>query len=165
MAKNGVLDVDTDIVSTITSHPAGYLDKDLEKIVGIQTDKPLKKGLNVYGGIRMAEASLKAYGYEIDSELKETFTEHRKTHNQGVFDVYDEDIRKARKNAIITGLPDAYGRGRLIPDYRRIALYGVDYLREQKLADWKALESRYYSEEDIRLREEVSEQYRALGQL
>ena len=165
MAQNGVLDVDTDIVSTITSHPAGYLDKDLEKIVGVQTDKPLKKGLNVYGGIRMAEASLNAYGYEIDSELKETFTEHRKTHNQGVFDVYDEDIRKARKNAIITGLPDAYGRGRLIPDYRRIALYGVDYLREQKLADWKDLESRYYSEEDIRLREEVSEQYRALGRL
>lgn len=107
LANNGVLDADTDIVMTMTSHPAGYIDKDLEKIVGIQTDKPLKRGLNVYGGIRMAETALKSYGYEISPELHEIYTEHRKTHNQGVFDAYDDDILAARKNKIITGLPDA----------------------------------------------------------
>ena len=166
--RGGVLDVDTNVVSRITSHEAGYIIQDnpeLEQIVGLQTDKPLKRGLNVYGGIRMAEKALESYGYEIADELHETFTLHRKTHNDGVFDVYDEDIRKARKNKIITGLPDAYGRGRIIPDFRRIALYGVDFLMEQKKRDWEKLQKSTYNEEDIRLREEVSEQYRALGEL
>ncbi|MFZ2369993.1 MAG: pyruvate formate lyase family protein, partial [Trichococcus flocculiformis] len=161
IANGGVLDADTSVVSTITSHPAGYINKDLEKIVGLQTEKPLKRGLNVYGGIRMAETALKSYGYELDPELDEFFTEHRKTHNQGVFDAYDDDIRMARRNKIVTGLPDAYGRGRIIPDFRRIALYGVDYLKKQKLNDWNALQAKTYTEEDIRLREEVSTQYRA----
>ncbi|MBP9977566.1 MAG: formate acetyltransferase, partial [Trichococcus sp.] len=165
IANGGVLDADTSVISTITSHPAGYINKDLEKIVGLQTEKPLKRGLNVYGGIRMAETALKSYGYELDPELDEFFTEHRKTHNQGVFDAYDDDIRMARRNKIVTGLPDAYGRGRIIPDFRRIALYGVDYLKKQKLNDWNALQAKTYTEEDIRLREEVSTQYRALGKL
>ena len=165
IANGGVLDADTSVVSTITSHPAGYINKDLEKIVGLQTEKPLKRGLNVYGGIRMAETALKSYGYELDPELDEFYTEHRKTHNQGVFDAYDDDIRMARRNKIVTGLPDAYGRGRIIPDFRRIALYGVDYLKKQKLNDWNALQAKTYTEEDIRLREEVSTQYRALGKL
>lgn len=163
--NGGILDADTSIVSTITSHPAGYIDKDLEKIVGLQTEKPLKRGLNVYGGIRMAETALKSYGYEIDPELDEFYTEHRKTHNQGVFDAYDDDIRMARRAKIVTGLPDAYGRGRIIPDFRRIALYGVDYLMKEKLNDWKSLQAKSYTEDDIRLREEVSTQYRALGKL
>lgn len=163
--NGGVLDADTSVVSTITSHPAGYIDKDLEKIVGLQTEKPLKRGLNVYGGIRMAETALKSYGYEIDPELDEFYTEHRKTHNQGVFDAYDDDIRMARRAKIVTGLPDAYGRGRIIPDFRRIALYGVDYLMKEKLNDWKSLQAKSYTEDDIRLREEVSTQYRALGKL
>ncbi|MFZ2373421.1 MAG: pyruvate formate lyase family protein, partial [Trichococcus flocculiformis] len=148
IANGGVLDADTSVVSTITSHPAGYINKDLEKIVGLQTEKPLKRGLNVYGGIRMAETALKSYGYEIDPELDEFYTEHRKTHNQGVFDAYDDDIRIARRNKIVTGLPDAYGRGRIIPDFRRIALYGVDYLKKQKLNDWNALQAKTYTEED-----------------
>lgn len=166
--NDGVLDVDTDVVSRITSHGPGYIIEDkpeLEKIVGLQTDKPLKRGLNVYGGIRMAEQALKAYGRELSPELHETFTTHRKTHNDGVFSVYDEDILSARRNKIITGLPDAYGRGRIIPDFRRIALYGVDFLRDEKLKDWQRLAKKTYSEEDIRLREEISEQHKALGEL
>lgn len=163
--KKGILGADTDIVSTITSHGVGYIDEDLEKIVGLQTESPLHRGLNLYGGVRMAETALKSYGLEIDPTLHEFFTEHRKTHNQGVFDAYDEDILEARRNKIITGLPDAYGRGRLIPDYRRIALYGVDYLIEEKKKDKKNLEKQSYTEEDVRLREEVSEQIRALGKL
>lgn len=166
--NGGVLDVDTDVVSRITSHGPGYIIEDkpeLEKIVGLQTDKPLKRGLNVYGGIKMAEQALKAYGREISPELHKTFTVHRKTHNDGVFSVYDEDILNARRNKIITGLPDAYGRGRIIPDFRRIALYGVDFLRDEKLKDWQRLAKKTYSEEDIRLREEISEQHKALGEL
>ena len=166
--NGGVLDVDTDVVSRITSHGPGYIIEDkpeLEKIVGLQTDKPLKRGLNVYGGIKMAEQALKAYGREISPELHKTFTVHRKTHNDGVFSVYDEDILNARRNKIITGLPDAYGRGRIIPDFRRIALYGVDFLRNEKLKDWKRLAKKTYSEEVIRLREEISEQHKALGEL
>ena len=168
LENGGVLDVDTDVVSRITSHGPGYIIEDkpeLEKIVGLQTDKPLKRGLNVYGGIKMAEQALKAYDREISPELHKTFTVHRKTHNDGVFSVYDEDILNARRNKIITGLPDAYGRGRIIPDFRRIALYGVDFLRDEKLKDWQKLAKKTYSEEDIRLREEVSEQHKALGEL
>lgn len=121
--KGGVLDADTAVVSTLTSHQAGYLDQKLEKIVGFQTDAPLKRALQPFGGIKMSESALKAYGYEIDKEIKEIFTKYRKTHNQGVFDAYTPEMRKARHCAIITGLPDAYGRGRIIGDYRRVALY------------------------------------------
>lgn len=128
----GVLDMDTKIVSTITSHPAGYIDKELEKIVGLQTDKPLKRSLQPFGGIRMAQAACSQNGYEVDPEIVKIFTEYRKTHNQGVFDAYTPEMRLARKSAIITGLPDAYGRGRIIGDYRRVALYGVDLLIEDK---------------------------------
>lgn len=163
--NGGILDVDTNIVSRITSHEPGYIQKDLEQIVGLQTDKLLKRGLNVYGGIRMAVSALEEHGYNIDPELLETFTTHRKTHNQGVFDVYDTDIRKARKNHIIMGLPDAYGRGRLIPDFRRIALYGVDFLIKEKENDKKQLEKDSYTNEEIQLREEVSEQIRSLNEL
>ena len=130
--KDGVLDADTKIISSITSHDAGYIDKDLEIIYGLQTDKPLKRALMPYGGIRMAETALKQYGYEISEDVKKIFEEYRKTHNQGVFDVYTEEMRKCRKSSIITGLPDAYGRGRIIGDYRRVALYGVDKLIEEK---------------------------------
>ena len=120
--NNGVLDADTSVVSTLTSHAAGYIDKDLEKIVGLQTDAPLKRSLQPFGGIRMSENALESYGYKIDEEVKETFTKYRKTHNQGVFDAYTEEMRLARKSGVITGLPDAYGRGRIIGDYRRVAL-------------------------------------------
>ena len=124
----GVLDMDTKVVSTLTSHGPGYLDKSKEKIVGVQTDAPFKRGMNVYGGIRMAIKACEDNGYKVDPEVVEFFTTHRKTHNAGVFDVYDEEIRKCRTNHIITGLPDPYGRGRIIGDYRRVALYGVDFL-------------------------------------
>ena len=124
--NGGVLGMDTKIVSTITSHDAGYIDKDLESIVGLQTDAPLKRSLQPFGGIRMAETSCKSYGYEVDAEVSEIFTKYRKTHNQGVFDVYTPEMKKARHAAILTGLPDAYGRGRIIGDYRRVALYGID---------------------------------------
>ena len=128
----GVLDMDTKVVSTLTSHGAGYLDKSKETIVGVQTDAPFKRGMNVYGGIRMAMKACEDNGYKVDPEVVEFFTTHRKTHNAGVFDVYDEEIRKCRTNHIITGLPDAYGRGRIIGDYRRVALYGIDFLVEDK---------------------------------
>ncbi|MDD3238560.1 MAG: pyruvate formate lyase family protein, partial [Lachnospira sp.] len=124
----GVLDMDTKIVSGITSHGPGYLNKDLEQIVGFQTDKPFKRSLQPYGGIRMAENACKENGYEVDLEVVKIFTEYRKTHNQGVFDAYTAEMRLARKSAIITGLPDAYGRGRIIGDYRRVALYGTQML-------------------------------------
>ncbi|MGX7145341.1 formate C-acetyltransferase [Facklamia languida] len=164
-ANGGVLDAETKIVSRINAYDAAYLDKDLEKIVGFQTDKPLKRTLNVYGGLRMAKSALQSYGYELDPEIEKFFSIHRKTHNQGVFDVYDKDIKAARHNKLLTGLPDAYGRGRIIADYRRIALYGVDFLIEQKVQDWQDLEADTYTEEDIRLREEIYDQYRALGEL
>ena len=163
-AKGGVLDMDTDVVSTITSHAAGYLNKDLEKIVGFQTDKPFKRSLQVYGGIRVAEKACAAYGYQIDPQLKEFYTVHRKTHNAGVFDVYNEEMRACRSSHIITGLPDAYGRGRIIGDYRRVALYGVDRLIENKEAQKRNTRMDMYGEV-IREREELSEQIRALHDL
>ena len=158
----GVLDADTKIVSSLTSHVAGYLNKDLEKIVGFQTDKPFKRSLQPFGGIRMSESALKAYGYELDPEIKEIFTKYRKTHNQGVFDVYTPEMRRARSCAILTGLPDAYGRGRIVGDYRRVALYGVDFLIKDKETLHKEILLGSMTEERIREREEVAEQIRAL---
>ncbi len=160
----GVLDMDTKIISTITSHGAGYLNKDKEKIVGFQTDKPFKRSLQVYGGIRMAMKACSDNGYTVDPEVVENFTTHRKTHNAGVFDAYTPEIRACRSNHIITGLPDAYGRGRIIGDYRRIALYGVDRLIEDK-QDQKASTSSVMYDDVIREREELSEQIRALEDL
>ncbi len=160
----GVLDMDTDIVSTITSHKAGYLDKGLEKIVGFQTDKPFKRSLQPFGGIRMAQNACKENGYEVSQDVVDIFTKYRKTHNQGVFDVYTPEMRLARKSAIITGLPDAYGRGRIIGDYRRVALYGLDRLKEDKKHQLDTSLIRMTSK-NIRLREELSEQIRALDEL
>ena len=160
----GVLDMDTKIISTITSHAPGYLDKELETIVGFQTDKPFKRALMPYGGIRMAEKALADNGYTIDPEIKEFFTVHRKTHNAGVFDVYTPEMRACRSSHIITGLPDAYGRGRIIGDYRRVALYGVDRLIEDKNQQKETTRAAMYSHV-IRAREELSEQIRALEEL
>ena len=160
----GVLDMDTEIISTITSHAAGYLNRDLEKIVGLQTDKPFKRALQPFGGIRMAQQACREYGYEVDPKVVEIFTKYRKTHNQGVFDVYTPEMRLARKSAILTGLPDAYGRGRIIGDYRRVALYGIDMLIEDK-EHQKATHFVRMTSENIRLREELSEQIRALEEL
>lgn len=163
-ANGGVLDMDTKKVSTITSHEAGYIDKPLEQIVGLQTDKPLKRALMVDGGVRMAMAACKAYGYEVDPEIVDFYTYRRKTHNAGVFDVYTEDMRKCRHSHIITGLPDAYGRGRIIGDYRRVALYGVDALITDKTNQKNGTGS-IMDEKTIRHREELSEQIRALKEL
>lgn len=163
-ANGGVLDMDTKQVSTITSHEAGYIEKPLEQIVGLQTDKPLKRALMVDGGVRMAMAACKAYGYEVDPEIVDFYTYRRKTHNAGVFDVYTEDMRKCRHSHIITGLPDAYGRGRIIGDYRRVALYGVDALITDK-TNQKNGTSSIMDEKTIRHREELSEQIRALKEL
>jgi len=160
----GVLDMDTKIISTITSHGAGYLNKDLEKIVGLQTDKPFKRSLQPFGGIRMAQQACKEYGYEVDPSVVEIFTKYRKTHNQGVFDAYTPEMRLARHSAILTGLPDAYGRGRIIGDYRRVALYGIDLLIEDKKHQIETSLVRMTSK-NIRLREELSEQVRALQDL
>ena len=162
--NGGVLDMDTKIVSTITSHKAGYIDKSLEQIVGLQTDKPLKRSLQPFGGIRMAETSCKSYGYEVDPEITEIFTKYRKTHNQGVFDCYTPEMRKARHAAILTGLPDAYGRGRIIGDYRRIALYGIDRLIEDKKEQHASLDGEMRPEK-IQLKEELAEQIRALQEM
>ena len=162
--RGGVYAADTSIISTITIHDAGYIDKDLEKIVGLQTDKPFKRSLQPFGGIRMSEKALEEYGYAIDPDVKEIFTKYRKTHNQGVFDVYTDEMRMARKSAIITGLPDAYGRGRIIGDYRRVALYGVDRLIENKL-DYLASLKGTMTRSIIRDREEIVEQVRALNDL
>lgn len=160
----GVLDMDTKLVSTITSHGPGYLDKELEQIVGFQTDKPFKRSLQPFGGIRMAQNACHENGYEVDSEVVKIFTDYRKTHNQGVFDAYTPEMRLARKSAIITGLPDAYGRGRIIGDYRRVALYGVDLLIEDKKQQLDTSLVRMTSK-NIRLREELAEQIRALEDL
>ena len=160
----GVLDMDTKIVSTITSHGAGYLDKDKEKIVGFQTDKPFKRSLQPYGGIRMAMKACKDNGYEVDPEVVDIFTTHRKTHNAGVFDVYTPEMRACRSNHIITGLPDAYGRGRIIGDYRRVALYGVDKLIEDKMHQ-KGNTGNIMTRSNIQAREELSEQIVALNML
>lgn len=160
----GVLDMDTKIISTITSHGPGYLDKEKETIVGFQTDKPFKRSLQPYGGIRMAEKACADNGYTIDPEIKEFFNVHRKTHNAGVFDAYTAEMRACRSNHIITGLPDAYGRGRIIGDYRRVALYGIDRLIEDKQEQKSTTRTIMYSDV-IREREELSEQIRALGEL
>ncbi len=162
--NGGVIDMDTKIVSSITSHGAGYIDKELETIVGVQTDAPLKRSMQPFGGIRMAETSCKSYGYAVEPEVSEIFTKYRKTHNQGVFDVYTPEMKAARHSAIITGLPDAYGRGRIIGDYRRIALYGIDRLIEDKKEQFKSLEGEMTAER-IQLREEISEQIRALAEM
>jgi len=162
--RGGVYNADTSIVSNITSHEAGYIDKDLEQIVGLQTDKPFKRSLQPFGGIRMSEKALEEYGYTIDPDVVEIFTKYRKTHNQGVFDVYTEEMRLARKAAIITGLPDAYGRGRIIGDYRRVALYGVDRLIEYKKEYLSTLKGTM-TEGVIRDREETAEQIKALNEL
>ena len=161
----GVLDTDTSVVSTITSHGPGYLDKDKEQVVGFQTDKPFKRGLQPFGGIRMSEKSAEAYGFHVDPEVSHIFTEYRKTHNQGVFDVYTPEMRAARKSGIITGLPDSYGRGRIIGDYRRVALYGVDRLMEEKLKDYNNIGCDVMTNDILQLREELSEQYRSLKDL
>jgi formate C-acetyltransferase len=160
----GVLDMDTKVVSTLTSHGAGYLDKNKETIVGFQTDAPFKRGMNVYGGLRMAMKACEDNGYTVDPEVVDFFSKHRKTHNEGVFDVYDAEIRKCRTNHIVTGLPDAYGRGRIIGDYRRVALYGTDRLIEDKLAQKESF-GRVYTDDVIRGKEEISEQIKALKDL
>lgn len=162
--KGGVLDMDTKIISTITSHGPGYLNKDLETIVGFQTDKPFKRSLQPYGGIRMAEKACLDNGYKVDPEISKFFKIHRKTHNAGVFDVYTPEMRACRSSHVITGLPDAYGRGRIIGDYRRVALYGVDFLIKDK-KDQKASTPDIMTENVIRDREEYSEQIRALQEL
>ena len=163
------VDFDTNVVSTVTSHDAGYIIKDLEAIVGLQTDAPLKRALIPFGGIKMVEGSCKVYGRELDPQVKKVFTEYRKTHNQGVFDVYTKDILNCRKSGVLTGLPDAYGRGRIIGDYRRVALYGIDFLMADKLNQFKSLQTRLENGEDlemtIQLREEIAEQHRALAQI
>ncbi len=164
-AKGGVLDIDTKTISTITSHEAGYIDKDLEDIVGLQTDSPLKRAIMPFGGIRIVEKSCEAYGREVDPEVDKIFHTIRKTHNDGVFDVYTPDIRKARSSHLITGLPDGYGRGRIIGDYRRVALYGVDVLIEEKNQELDILNIDELNEEVIRQREEISEQIKALNSL
>ena len=162
--NGGVLDMDTKVVSTITSHGAGYIDKSLETIVGLQTDAPLKRSMQPFGGIRMAETSCKSYGYEVDPEVSEIFTKYRKTHNQGVFDVYTPEMKAARHSAIITGLPDAYGRGRIIGDYRRVALYGINRLIEDKQEQFKSLEGEM-TPDRIQLREEIADQIKALKEM
>ncbi|MDT8861042.1 formate C-acetyltransferase [Alkalihalobacillus sp. MEB130] len=162
--NGGVLNMDTSIVSTIVSHGPGYLNKDIEQVVGLQTDEPFKRSMQPFGGIRMAADSLAAYGYSLDPEVEEVFTKYRKTHNQGVFDAYTPEMRLARKAGIVTGLPDAYGRGRIIGDYRRVALYGVDFLIKQKQEELNTTGSTM-SEDVIRDREELTEQIRSLYEL
>ncbi len=165
-AKDGVLDADTSVVSSITSHEPGYVDRDLEVVVGLQTDKPLKRALMPFGGLRMAEEALTAYGYEMDPQLKESFRHlQRKTHNEGVFDVYDDEARRCRRSNVLTGLPDSYGRGRIVGDYRRVALYGVERLVMDKKEQQSSLGGLDTTAEVLRLREELAEQLRALGEL
>ena len=163
--EKGILDTDTKVPSSITAHAAGYIDRDLEKIVGLQTDQPLKRAIMPFGGIRVVKSSLEAYGYQLDERTQEIFTKYRKTHNDGVFDAYTREMRLARHSGIITGLPDSYGRGRIIGDYRRVALYGVERLIEDKQSQLISLEVDAIDEEVIRLREEISEQIRALKEL
>ncbi len=163
-SRGGVLDTDTAVVSTITSHGPGYVDKELEQIVGLQTDKPLKRGFIPFGGFRMAKQAAEAYGYKVDPALEKAF-QYRKTHNDGVFDVYTNAMKEARRSAIITGLPDSYGRGRIIGDYRRVALYGLDLLIKDKQNDYDTFENATMTEEVMRLREEIAEQLRALKEM
>ena len=164
-AKGGVLDMETEVVSGLTAYGPGYIDeslKEFEKVVGLQTDKPLKRAFMPYGGIKMAEQSCENYGYTPNPELHKIFTEYHKTHNQGVFDAYTPEMRKARSSHIITGLPDTYGRGRIVGDYRRVALYGIDYLIEEKAKDLANCGDGTMTDEVIRLREEITEQRKAL---
>ena len=163
--NGGVLDVDTETISGINEYNPGYIDQAFEKIVGVQTDAPLKRAVMPYGGIRMAESAAKAYGYEVSPKISEIFSKYRKTHNQGVFDAYTTEMRLARKSGVITGLPDAYGRGRIIGDYRRVALYGVDRLIQDKEQQKLSLEVKTIDEDVIRLREEISDQILALKEL
>mgnify|MGYP000758660520 FL=1 len=165
-AKGGVLDMETKVVTGLTAYGPGYIDesmKDLEQVVGLQTDKPLKRAFMPYGGIKMAEESCENYGYTPDPELHKVFTEYHKTHNQGVFDAYTPEMRKARHSHIITGLPDTYGRGRIVGDYRRVALYGIDFLMEEKKKDHANCGCGTMTDDVIRLREEISDQYKALA--
>nr|WP_249199181.1 formate C-acetyltransferase [Photobacterium sp. GJ3] len=168
-ATHAPVDFDTSVISTITAHDAGYIDQALETIVGLQTEAPLKRAIIPNGGIRMVESSCKAYDRELDPQVKKIFTEYRKTHNQGVFDIYTPDIMKCRKSGVLTGLPDAYGRGRIIGDYRRVALYGIDRLMADKLAQFTSLQAQFENGEDLhmtmQLREEIAEQHRALAQM
>ena len=164
-AKGGVLDCETEVVSGLTAYGAGYIDestKDLEKIVGLQTDKPLKRAFMPYGGIKMAEEAAETYGYHINDKFHKIFTEYHKTHNQAVFDAYTPEMRKARHSHIVTGLPDTYGRGRIVGDYRRVALYGIDHLIAKKQEDFANCGDGTMTDDVIRLREEISEQIRAL---
>ncbi|MCF0127746.1 MAG: formate C-acetyltransferase [Pseudobutyrivibrio sp.] len=164
-AKNGVLDMETEIVSSLTAYPAAYIDdsmKDLEQVVGLQTDKPLKRAFMPFGGIQMAEQSCRMYGYEPSAELHKVFTQYHKTHNQGVFDIYTPEMKAARHAKILTGLPDTYGRGRIVGDYRRVALYGIDYLIEQKQKDFANTERQGMRRYDFQLREEITDQINAL---
>lgn len=163
--RTGVLDMDTSIVTGLTSHPAGYIcpeGKDLEKVVGLQTDKPLKRAFMPFGGINMAVQSCEMYGYDVDPELKKIFTQYHKTHNQGVFDIYTPEHRAVRSAHILTGLPDTYGRGRIVGDYRRVALYGIDQLIKYKQEDFANIGDGTMSEDVCRLREEVTDQINAL---
>ncbi len=164
-SEGGVLDIDTKTVSTVSSHEAGYIDKDLEDIVGLQTDSPLKRAIMPFGGIRIVEKSCEAYGRKVDDEVEEIFHKYRKTHNDGVFSVYTPDIRAARSSHLLTGLPDGYGRGRIIGDYRRVALYGVDVLIDEKKDELDVLNVDEMTEDVIRQREEISEQIKALNDL
>ncbi|MHA6533842.1 formate C-acetyltransferase [Paenibacillus sp. BAC0078] len=163
--QGGVLDMDTKVVSSITSHEPGYLNKELERIVGLQTDEPFKRALQPYGGIRMAKNACESYGYELDPEIEHIFSTYRKTHNQGVFDAYSPAMSLARKAGIITGLPDAYGRGRIIGDYRRVALYGTDFLVKSKKNELSLFDDRTMTDDVIQTREEITEQLRALSEL
>src|SRR6516165_1552865 len=162
--RKGVLDV-SQIPGSITAYPPGYIDRDSEIIVGLQTDAPLKRGILPNGGLRLVVNALKAYDYEPDPKVVEIFSKYRKTHNEGVFDAYTEDVRRCRSSHVLTGLPDAYGRGRIIGDYRRVALYGVDRLVARKQEEKAALDDRWSTDEVIRDREELAEQIRALGEL
>lgn len=163
--NGGVLNMDTKVVSSIISHGPGYLNKELERVVGMQTDEPFKRALQPYGGIRMAENACESYGYKLDPEIEKIFSTYRKTHNQGVFDAYTPAMKLARKSGVITGLPDAYGRGRIIGDYRRVALYGTDFLVNSKKQELSLFDERAMTEDIIRAREEIAEQIRALGEL
>src|SRR6201992_2693262 len=163
--KKGVLAVDTKTPSTLLAHKAGYIDRDNEVVVGLQTDQPFKRAIFPFGGLRMVEAGIKAGGFEPDKAVHETFTKYRKSHNDGVFDAYTPEIMNCRRSGIITGLPDAYGRGRIIGDYRRVALYGVDRLLETKRAERAQIDDMWPTDEIIRSREELSEQMRALKDL
>ena len=167
-AKGGVLDMETEIVSGLTSYGPGYISeelKEMEQVVGLQTDKPLKRAFMPFGGIKMAEQACTTYGYQPSEKLHEIFTKYHKTHNQGVFDIYTPEMKKARHNKIITGLPDTYGRGRIVGDYRRVALYGIDYLIEKKQYDFERYARHGMKGTDFRLREEIADQIRALNEM